>query len=138
MFEDNSIIAKLILSYFIIYFFNSTRLLELFAPIFYFICKHFLFKYIVKQNKKNKFADFKNKNFVDFQNFQKPNFVRGIPFEDTIAHEPSLGSREVSPKSWARSIQPFWRSLDTNKQTNLNKPTPRQAKFIYRWVWPPI
>ena len=34
-----------------------------------------------------------------------------------IFHKPSLGSREVPHKIWARSVQPFWRLLDT-KQTN--------------------
>ena len=33
-------------------------------------------------------------------------------------------------KIWARSVQPFWRLLDTNKQTD--RQTDRQAKFIYR------
>ena len=34
-----------------------------------------------------------------------------------IFHKPSLGSREVPHKTWARLVQPFWRLLDT-KQTN--------------------
>ena len=42
----------------------------------------------------------------------------------------SLGSRDDPQKMWARSVQPFWRLLDTNKQT------PRQVKFIYRrYLW---
>ena len=31
------------------------------------------------------------------------------------------GSREVPQKNWAKSVEPFWRLLDTN----------RQAKYIY-------
>ena len=34
-----------------------------------------------------------------------------------IIYKPSLGSHEVPHKIWARSLQPFWRLLDTNKQT---------------------
>ena len=45
-----------------------------------------------------------------------------------MIHKPSLGSLDVPQKIWARSVQPFWRLLDTNKQTNRD----RQAKFIYR------
>jgi len=33
-------------------------------------------------------------------------------------HKPSLGSSKVPHKIWTRSVQPFWRLLDTNKQTN--------------------
>ena len=44
-------------------------------------------------------------------------------------HRPSLRSRDVPQKIWARSVKPFWRLLDTNKQT------PRQAKFIYRLTY---
>ena len=43
-----------------------------------------------------------------------------------------MGSRDVLHKIWAWSVQPFWRLLDTNKQTN--EQTDRQAKFIYRWL----
>jgi len=35
-----------------------------------------------------------------------------------IIHKPSLGSRNVPHKIWAWSVQPFWRLLDTNKQTD--------------------
>ena len=44
-----------------------------------------------------------------------------------IIHKPFLGPREVPQKMWARSVQPFWRLLDTNEQTG--KQTPRQAKY---------
>jgi len=43
-----------------------------------------------------------------------------------IIHKPSLGSREVPHKIWARSVQPFWRLLDTNKQT--------RKVYIYKLV----
>ena len=51
-------------------------------------------------------------------------------FEILIFHKPSLGSLDGPQKIWARSVQPFWRLLDTNKQTD--RQTDRQAKFIYR------
>ena len=38
------------------------------------------------------------KNFVDFQNFPKSNFVTGKFFENSIIHNPSLGSCEVKFK----------------------------------------
>ena len=38
-------------------------------------------------------------------------------FEILIMHKPSLWSLDVPQKIWARSVQPFWRLLDTNKQT---------------------
>ena len=44
-------------------------------------------------------------------------------FEILIIHKPSLWSRDVPQKIWARSVQPFWRGY---------KQTDRQAKFIYR------
>ena len=55
-------------------------------------------------------------------------------FEILIFHKSSLGSLDVPQKIWARSVQPFWRLLDTNKQTDTQTPkqTDRQAKFIYR------
>ena len=45
-----------------------------------------------------------------------------------IIYKPSLGSREVPQKIMARSVQPLWRLLDTNKQTD------RQAKYIYQSI----
>jgi len=58
-------------------------------------------------------------------------------FFKNFIHKPSLWLRDVPQKIWARSVQPFWRLLDTNKQTprrllDTNKQTPGQAKFIYR------
>ena len=46
-------------------------------------------------------------------------------FEILMIHKPSLWSRDVPQKIWARSVQPFWRLLETNKQTN--KQTPKQT-----------
>ena len=43
-------------------------------------------------------------------------------FEILIIHKPSLGSLDVPHKIWARSVQPFWRLLDTNRQTPLCSP----------------
>ena len=50
-------------------------------------------------------------------------------FENSIIPKPSMGSREVPQKIWVRSVQPFWRLLDTKGQTD--KQTDRQAKYIY-------
>jgi len=69
--------------------------------------------------------------FKIFKNFMKIEFWWRQIFEILIFHKPSLWSRDVPQKIWARSVQPFWRLLDTNKQTN--KQTDRQAKFIYRY-----
>ena len=41
-------------------------------------------------------------------------------FEILIIHKPSLGSRDVTQKIWTRSVQPFWRLLDTKKQIKKN------------------
>ena len=51
-------------------------------------------------------------------------------------HKPSLWSRDVSQKIWARSVQPFRRLLDTNKQTdkpNLYKDC--SPKFLILEFW---
>jgi len=77
-----------------------------------FICK-------MKMGNKYKFFD---KNFVDFQNLLTIKFCWRQIFEILIIHKPSLGSRVVPHKIWSRSVQPFCRLLNTNKQT------PRQAK----------
>ena len=45
-------------------------------------------------------------------------------FEILIIHKPSLGSLDVPQKIWARSVQPFWRLLDTNKQTDKQTDKP--------------
>ena len=62
-----------------------------------------LYVYIVKQKQKM-FADFINK----FREFSK--------FNDNFWS--FMGTCEVPHKMWARSVQPFWRLLDTNRQTN--------------------
>ena len=50
-------------------------------------------------------------------------------FEILIIHKPSLWSLDVPQKIWARSVQPFRRLLDKNKQTN--RQTDRQTSQIY-------
>ena len=52
------------------------------------------------------------KNLKKVKNFWTPKFVI------LSVQKPSLGSCEVPKKVWARSVQPFWRILDTNKQTD--------------------
>ena len=61
----------------------------------------------------NKFADFQELNFFTKLKTFKTHF-----FKIFIIHKPSLGSRYVPQKIWARSVQPFERLLDTNKQTD--------------------
>ena len=53
-------------------------------------------------------------------------------FEILIIHKPSLWSRDVPQKIWARSVQPFWRLLDTNRQTDrqTNKQTDKPNLYI--------
>jgi len=103
-----------------------TRLLGRFAPIFYFNCEHFLFIYIAKQKRK-KFCRFKK--MVDFKNLMKFEFCWMQIFENSIIHKPSLGSRGVPLKIWAPSVQPVWRLLDTNGQTDKQL---HQDKYIYK------
>ena len=58
------------------------------------------------------------KFFVDFirffVNFQT--FIKIIFFEVINIHKPSLESCEVPHTIWTRSVQTFWRLLDTNRQ----------------------
>ena len=99
--------------------FNITRLLGRFAPIFYFNCEHVLFVYIVKQNKKSSRILTKKKwIFKIFKKLMKIEFWWRQIIEILIIHKPSLGPREVPHKIWAWSVQPFWRLLDTNRQTD--------------------
>ena len=86
-------------------------------------------------NKKKNFADFQQK-IRGFSKFSKIEFWWRQIFENLIIHKPFLGSHDVPQKIWARSVQPFWRLLDTNRQTDkqTNRQTDRQAKFIYR-LW---
>jgi len=48
-----------------------------------------------------------------------------------IIHKSSLGSREVPQKIWAQSVQPFWRLLDTNKQTDVQTPKQTDKPNLY-------
>ena len=87
------------------YIYIDIRLLGRFMPIFHFNCEHVLFVYIGKQNKKG--LRISSKNFVDFQmfkNLMKIEFWWRHNFEILIIHKPSLGSREVPHKIWARLV----------------------------------
>ena len=48
-------------------------------------------------------------------NFQK-NYIQEFHFPILMFHKLSLESCEVPHKNWDRSVQPFWRFLDTNAQ----------------------
>ena len=43
--------------------------------------------------------------------------TKKLNFEIRSIHKPSLGSFKVPQKIWARSFQPCWRILDTNRQS---------------------
>ena len=88
-----------------------------YAPIFCFYCEHFLFVYIVKQKQKSS-SKF-NANRI---------LLCGKVFEILIIQKPSHGSYEVPHKIWAQSVQPFWRLLDTNKQTDT------QTSKVYLYI----
>ena len=92
-----------------------------FAPLFYFNCEHVLFVYIV------------NKNFVDFQNFQKSNFDGGkflkiwsfinLPWGHVMSH------KKFGPDRFSR-FDVYW--IQTDKQTNrqTNKQTDKPNLYI--------
>ena len=67
--------------------------------------------------------------FKIFKNLMTIEFWWRQIFEILMIHKPSLKSLDVPQKIWARSVQPFWRLLDTNKQTNkqTNRQTDRQT-----------
>ena len=46
--------------------------------------------------------------------------------------KPSLGSLDVPQKIWARSVQPFCRLLDTNRQTDTK--TDKPNLYIDRYI----
>ena len=54
----------------------------------------------------------------------KSNFVRGKFLKIRISINLLLDHVRSHKKIWARSVQPFWRLLDTNKQTDI------QAKYL--------
>ena len=62
---------------------------------------------------------------VRLGNLKKSNFVRDKFLKIRSSINLPMGSHEVPKKIWARSVQAFWRLLDTNKQTD------RQAKYIF-------
>ena len=45
-------------------------------------------------------------------------------FEILMIHKPSLESLDGPQKIWGWSVQPFWRLLDTNKQTDKQTDKP--------------
>ena len=77
-------------------------------------CLHF--------NTKKKILRIFKKKFVDFQDFKTFYKTFKTHFFIFIILKPSLWSRDVPQKIWAKSVQPFF----GYKQTD------RQAKFIYR------
>ena len=63
-------------------------------------------------------------------------------FEILMIHKPSLESLDVPQKIWGWSVQPFWRFLDTNKQTDKQTDKPNlfidideNTKFYSRKWW---
>jgi len=88
-------------------------LLERFAPIFYFKCKHVLFEYIVPQKQTKKFRGFAKMIFMDFQNFQKSNYVRGKFVKLPWGHVRSL--KIFGPYRFC-SFDVYW--SQTDKQTD--------------------
>ena len=74
--------------------------------------------------KKKKFVDFIKKSWI-YKNLKTFTKIKNFNTIILIIHKPSLGSREVSYKIWARSVQPFWLlTFIGHKQTN------KQAKYI--------
>ena len=113
----NKLLLKLLVKLFA---FINTSLLGRFAPIFYFSCEHVLFVYIVKQKKIIRgFLQKISWIFKILKNLMTIKFWWRQIFEILIIHKPSLGSLDVPQKIWARSVQPFWRLLDTNRQTDI-------------------
>ena len=53
-------------------------------------------------------------------------------FEILMIHKPSRESLDVSQKIWAWSVQPFWRLLDTNRQTDRQTDKPNLYIDRYR------
>jgi len=83
-----------------------------------------------KTKQTKKFADFIIKNCVDFQNLMKIELCWRQIFYHPFT---SLGSCEVPDKIWDRSVQPFWRLLNTNKvETNTQT---NQVYYIYIVRW---
>ena len=64
------------------------------------------------------------KKCCGFSKFSNIELCQRQIFEISIIHKPSLVSREVPQKLWARSVQLFWRLLDTNKHPD------KESKYI--------
>ena len=91
----------------------NIRLSGCLAPIFYMNCLPF--------------GGFYKKNFENLQISMKIEFFVGNNLlKFWLSIKPSLGLCEVPQKIWARSVQPFWRLFDTNKQTD------KQSIYKYR------
>jgi len=96
-----------------------------FAPISWINCEHVLFVYIVKQNKKFRgFSQKISRIFKILKNLMTIEFWWRQIFEILIIDKPSLESLDVPQKIWARSVQLFWRLLDTNRQTDRQTDKP--------------
>ena len=67
--------------------------------------------------------------FKIFKNLMKIEFWWRQIFEILIIYKPSPWSHVVPQKIWARSVQPCWPLLDTNKQAN--RQTNTQTSQIY-------
>ena len=89
----------------------------------WFFCLH------CKTKTNKNFKDFIKNSFVDFQNFLKIEFCYKQIFENSIIHNPSVGSREVPSKNLGpigSAVLAFLGYKQTDKQT------PKQAKYINR------
>ena len=85
-------------------------------PILYFNWKFSLCIHCkTKTNKKT--TDF-IKKIADFEILLEIEFYCRQIFEILIIHNPFLGSCEVAQYILARSFQPIWRLLETNKRTD--------------------
>ncbi len=100
----------------------NTRLLGRFAPIFYFHSELTLI--VTLKNKEKKFLGFYKKDFKYFYKTKKKllntnffNFYHSWTFPGVTQDPPQ--------KIWARSVQPYWRFLETNKQTNITTDKPK-------------
>ena len=97
--------------------FRALRAHLLFKLWTFSLCVHF-------KTKTKKSSRISWKNFGDFEIF----FENRILFADFIKKIVDFQNLKI----WARSVQPFWRLLDTNKQTNKqsNKQTDKSNLYI--------
>ena len=99
------------------------RLLRSFAHFFYFNCELVLFVYIVRQKQTKISRNLQNISWIFkiFKNriFSNANFWKFDP-------KTFLGVTQGPTTNF--SVQPFWRLLDTNKQTGSI------CRFIHKWI----